>query len=216
MRPRWKDETLSLLLVLSTWAVLVAFWDRLPAQVPVHWGVAGYPDAFAPKVPAAFVFPAIGSLMILAMGAWPTFVPRSDARESLLDVFRVVRVVVSACFLALTCLILQAAVSPGQALATPWISALIGVVFVVLGDRLPKIRPNTWLGIRTPWTLAHPEVWERTHRLMGRWFVLAGLLVMGASAGPAEMQVAILLIAVIGVSGACFVVSRLEYRKVLG
>jgi uncharacterized membrane protein len=212
---KWKDESLPLLLVVAAWSVLWFFWDRLPARVPVHWGVSGSPDAYASKVPAAFMLPAICSIVILAMVAWSSFIPLSASRESLLRVFRVVKVVVSASFCALTCLTLQAAVSPGGTLATPWLMALIGVMFVVLGDRLPKIRPNTWLGIRTPWTLAHPEVWERTHHLMGRWFVLSGLLVILAAVLPATMQVAILMLAILGVSAGSLVVPILEYRKVL-
>ena len=155
------------------------------------------------------------SIVILAMVAWSSFIPLSASRESMLRVFRVVKVVVSASFCALTCLTLQAAVSPGGTLATPWLMALIGVMFVVLGDRLPKIRPNTWLGIRTPWTLAHPDVWERTHRQMGRWFVVSGLLIILAAVLPAVMQAAILVMTVLGVSATCLIVSRLEYRKVL-
>ena len=54
------------------------------------------------------------------------------------------------------------------------IFAGIGLLFIVMGNYLGKVRKNFFLGIRTPWTLASDEVWNRTHRLGGRIFVLIG------------------------------------------
>ena len=51
-----------------------------------------------------------------------------------------------------------------------------GVVFVVIGNYLPKVRPNYMMGIRTPWTLTSDLSWDRTHRLGGRLFVLEGIV----------------------------------------
>ena len=45
--------------------------------------------------------------------------------------------------------------------------AAIGLMFIVLGNYMGKVRKNFFIGIRTPWTLASDEVWNRTHRLGG-------------------------------------------------
>ena len=68
----------------------------------------------------------------------------------------------------------------------------IGLFFVVMGGLLGKIRPNWFVGIRTPWTLSSKLAWTRTHRLAG-WlflltgvtFILAGLLPSPWTAGAA-------------------------------
>ena len=52
----------------------------------------------------------------------------------------------------------------------------IGLFFTAMGDQLGKTRPMYMVGIRTPWTLADPEVWTATHRLGGKLMVLAGLV----------------------------------------
>jgi uncharacterized membrane protein len=57
----------------------------------------------------------------------------------------------------------------------------IGVLFAALGNYLPRLRSNWWMGIRTPWTLESEDVWRRTHRLGGRTFVAGGVLCMAAS-----------------------------------
>jgi uncharacterized membrane protein len=62
---------------------------------------------------------------------------------------------------------------------TPMIG--IGVLFMVLGNYLPRIRSNWWMGIRTPWTLESETVWRETHRLGGRTFVVSGAVATLAS-----------------------------------
>src|SRR5205085_3618863 len=63
---------------------------------------------------------------------------------------------------------------------------LVGAMFVVIGNVMPRARPNWLFGIRTPWTLTNDRVWERTHRIGGLLFVIAGiLLIVAAFAMPA-------------------------------
>jgi uncharacterized membrane protein len=59
--------------------------------------------------------------------------------------------------------------------------ALFGGLFVVLGNALPRARPNWWFGIRTPWTLSNDRVWARTHRVGGYAMTAAGVLVLLAA-----------------------------------
>ena len=58
------------------------------------------------------------------------------------------------------------------------VSVALGALFVVLGNYMPKMRRNFFVGIRTPWTLADEDVWFRTHRLGGVLFVIGGVLLM--------------------------------------
>ena len=44
-------------------------------------------------------------------------------------------------------------------------------LFLVIGNLFGKIRPNYFLGLRTPWTLDNEEVWRKTHRLAGAIWV---------------------------------------------
>jgi len=88
---------------------------------------------------------------------------------------------------------------------------LLGVFFVVLGNFLPVVRRNFFIGIRTPWTLADEEVWARTHRWGGRAFVAVGVLMIALSAAGAPIQVAFTALLV-----TCFAVcvySFLSYRS---
>jgi uncharacterized membrane protein len=48
---------------------------------------------------------------------------------------------------------------------------------VIIGNYLGRVRKNFFIGIRTPWTLASDEVWNRTHRIGGRLFILSGVII---------------------------------------
>jgi uncharacterized membrane protein len=76
-----------------------------------------------------------------------------------------------------TALILAAALGASIAMDRQAL-AITGVLFVVLGNYLPKVTKNFFVGIRTPWTLADNGVWERTHRMAGPVFVAGGLFLI--------------------------------------
>ena len=64
---------------------------------------------------------------------------------------------------------------PGTVSMGRVVSALVGLLFLFLGNLMGKVKPNFFMGIRNPWTLSDPDVWNRTHRLGGGLFFLAGL-----------------------------------------
>jgi len=58
------------------------------------------------------------------------------------------------------------------------VPVLIGVLFLLVGNLMPRMRPNWFMGIRTPWTLSSESVWRKTHRLGGYCFMAMGLLMI--------------------------------------
>lgn len=58
-----------------------------------------------------------------------------------------------------------------------WIMTMIGILLIIVGNYLPKTKPNFSIGIRTPWTLSDDGIWRKTHRIAGVLFILAGLAV---------------------------------------
>jgi uncharacterized membrane protein len=86
----------------------------------------------------------------------------------------------------------------------------VGVMLVIIGNLLPRARPNWFVGIRTPWTLSSDRIWERTNRLGGVLFVISGLVMIGATFGPSWM-----LGPAIGVAIALAGITPLLYSLVL-
>ena len=53
-----------------------------------------------------------------------------------------------------------------------------GLLFMVIGNYLPKVKPNTTIGIRVVWTLQDKENWNATHRFSGKLWMASGILCM--------------------------------------
>jgi len=78
-----------------------------------------------------------------------------------------------------------------------WMPVLIGLLFIVMGNYLSKIKPNWFMGIRTPWTLSSEEVWNKTHRFGGKIFILGGLLMILEPLLPTNFQLAVFIITMV-------------------
>ena len=146
----------------------------LPEQVATHFDAAGVPDGFMPKLQAVVTIPAFMALINLFCHAALHFDPRRQGQSGVLRT-------VTMWFCPVLCVVLQAATLV-YALGVPVPIALVccvtvGIFFTIIGNYLPKCRLNYTMGIRTPWTLSSEENWNKTHRLGGKLWVAAGLLI---------------------------------------
>lgn len=178
--------------LLSAWA-----WGQLPpdAQVPIHWGIDGHVDGYASKEIGLFLLPLTAAGIAALLAVIPRFEPRRANLERSRKAYGAIWIVIVALVGAVHAL--AVAVALGAVLdVTRLILIGTGVVFVVIGNFLPKVRPNYLMGIRTPWTLASDLSWVRTHRVGGRLFVVEGFVLIALGLLGARPEV--LAVAVIG------------------
>lgn len=64
-----------------------------------------------------------------------------------------------------------------------------GLLFLVVGNYLPKCRQNHTIGIRVPWTFRSEENWNATHRFGGKVWVIGGLLCLAFALAPGMVSV---------------------------
>jgi uncharacterized membrane protein len=174
-----KNEGLQLVLLAVPFLLLVPLWDKFPPRVPIHWGLNGEPNDWADKEWGLLLIPLTNVGLVLLLG----FIHQFDSRlksygpemlGSLGSVFKILRLTISG-FMTAMALLIDAA-SLGWKLDMLRLSTLaMLVLFAVMGNYLPKLRPNRFVGIRTPWTRKSPEVWIRTHRLFGRIQLIGSL-----------------------------------------
>jgi uncharacterized membrane protein len=74
--------------------------------------------------------------------------------------------------------------------------AAVGLLFIVIGNILPRVRSNWMVGIRNPWTLSSDRVWERTHRVGG--YLMLGLGVLLLLSAPFAPSTAVVVLIVGG------------------
>ena len=88
----------------------------------------------------------------------------------------------------------------------------LGTLFAVPGNVLLRARPNWSFDIRTPWTLDNRRAWERTHRVGGMLFIVAGLLTIAAGVMVRGGALQIMLAALLGASVVAVVFSYFAWR----
>lgn len=151
-------------------------FDRLPDPMPTHWNAAGVADDYSSRAVGAWLMPltAVGIYLLLL------FLPRVDPRKENVarfsDTYTLLRVGITIFFVLIQGLILYTVLSAEARLNPSIILIAMGGLFMLLGNYMPRMRSNWFMGIRTPWTLSSERVWTRTHRLGGRLFVLAGFI----------------------------------------
>jgi uncharacterized membrane protein len=62
------------------------------------------------------------------------------------------------------------------AIATRIVPVVLGLCLIVMGNVMPRLRPNWVAGVRTTRTLEDPQLWRTTHRVFGSAFVVSGIL----------------------------------------
>ena len=181
-------------------AVAAAVWlySQMPARVPVQWDRLSHVSRTVPRFWGA----ASPALMILVLGLLthllPLILPRQFEIKPLVQVYGVVMLASQGVMLVAGLSVLL--VDAGYPLPAPTVTMLtVGALLMVLGSYMGKLRKNFFIGIRTPWTLASDAVWERTHRLGGWLFVLAGLVMVigGLIGAPAWLVPAAIVVAML-------------------
>lgn len=99
----------------------------------------------------------------------------------------------------------------GFRMSTAMIPAM-GLLFIFVGLMLNKAKRNYFIGIRTPWTLANDVVWQKTHRLGSKLFILAGILTLLGLLFP-DQAFWILMIAILGATLIVLVYSYLAFKQ---
>jgi immunity protein, SdpI family len=212
MRNKWLASAMILAMLLFG----LAIYGRLPAQVPSHWDLYGQVNNTMGRLWAVLLLPAITAGLWLLMLALPRIDPR---RASYAEFAGTYWLFLNALTLFLAVLyVATLGTALGWLIAVPQIiGAGVGLLFMVLGNELGRVKPNWFVGIRTPWTLSDPEVWRRTHRVGGRLFFAAGLLIVLASVLlPASLSGVAVLAGALGAALLSVGYSYLAWRQRVG
>ena len=201
------------LLIAGCFAMGLAAYSFLPERSPIHWNIRGEVDGYGSRIEVAFFVPVIIAVTTAFLVFLSVIKPLRTSLERSGDMYGRMVIAVMVMLAAVHALILLQAL--GKPVNVPVaLTTMMGVLFMVLGNWMGKIRRNKLMGIRTPWTLASDVVWERTHRIGGRLFVLVGLATALTALLTASQLAPLLIffVGIIGVTAWAFVYSRRIYQ----
>ncbi len=188
----------------------LAIWNRLPEQMPTHWNMAGEVDGWSSKAFTVFGLPGIllGAHLACILGT------RTDPKNK--DQNR--KVMGMVLWLCPVVSLVVSGMTYGAALGMEMnvklqASVLLGAMFIIIGNYLPKTKQNYTIGIKVPWALHSEENWDRTHRLAGRLWVAGGILMLATVFLPQDWTWPVMLVGLVIPTILPMGYSYLLYRK---
>ena len=158
-------------LILLPMVIGLIFWEQLPAEIATHWGNDNQPNGWSSKPMAVFGIPAV----IAALHVFCLIVTYADPKKS--NIGKKAIGIVYWILPATSLLVMGStyAYALGMKVNIGMICCLLmGIIFIALGNYLPKAKLNYTFGYKIPWTLNSEENWNKTHRLAGWLMVICG------------------------------------------
>lgn len=150
-------------------------FDKLPAEIPIHFDNSGNPDNYLPKTLAVFGMP----LLMASINIFTHFRLNNDPKVT--NASSTLKQVMKWAIPILSVIFIPFSLTSAMGIKLPMVmaaTALVGVIIVICGNYLPKCRQNYTVGIKLPWTLDSETIWNKTHRFAGFVWVLGGLVVI--------------------------------------
>lgn len=203
-----KVDLLSIGLCLLAILPGLMVYDRLPEEIATHFGIDGNPNGYSSRLFAVIGLPLVVTL-IQTVYCITTNLFRKNKDMNRAE--KVIRFLFPTMLYALQIFLLMYAMGKATDIMT-FIGVIETVMFLMLGNYLPKVRRTTFFGIRTPHTLTNEEVWDRTHRFAGVLYVIAGISCMILTVtGMHFVPLLVLLVITIGIP---YIYSEILYRRV--
>lgn len=195
---KWQIIGAAVVLLLPILAGLL-LWNKLPDTMITHWGGDGAADGTASKAFAVFV-PNIIMIALYLVCILGTAADRGNRNQNK-KAMGLILWIVPAISVFVNAIIYSIALGKTWSLEL-MMPLLFGLLFVVLGNVMPKITQNRTLGIKITWTLYNEENWNKTHRFAGKLWVGGGIVIMLTAFLPVDVMVivavAVLLVMIAG------------------
>ena len=170
-----KSEIIIFVIILISFALGICLFSQLPEKMASHWNIRGEVDGYLPKFWGLFLMPFISivlfSLFIL--------IPKIDPLKANIEKFRkyfdifIILIILFLFYIYLLTIFWNFGLrfNMGQLMVPA-----LAILFYYCGILVEKAKRNWFIGIRTPWTLSNDKVWERTHKIGGKLFKIAGVI----------------------------------------
>ena len=192
VRWSWRRELPLMGLVGAMLVASAVAWPLAEDSIPIHWNAQGEVDGYGGKAEGLLLLPGIALATWLMLAFIPRIDPGRRNYASFGSAYFLTRLGILGFFALLHGGIVALAL--GAEIDIFFLFPIgIGALFLLLGNVMPKFRPNYFAGVRTPWTLASAKSWTATHRVAGRLFMVLGVLMFGMFFVRAEWFVFVVL-----------------------
>ena len=169
-----KKELPFIIIALIPFAYLAYIWTDLPQTLPMHYDIHGNVDRYGKKSELILLTSILSGLGYFLFLIIPNIDPKMKIKE-MESKYNSIRLVTSVFLTFLTLFILYS--SNSSSMNPKVLFAIVGLFIAFLGNYFKTIKPNYFIGIRTPWTLENETVWKKTHLISGNIWFVSGILI---------------------------------------
>lgn len=201
-------------LVIILFVVISAYYFNtiLPETVIIHWNFEGQADGWGTKSLLTLFFP----LLIIGIYIMFRFLPRLDPKkenyikfDTTYHLFKLLIILFSVVIYFVSVYINLGYDLPMSDIMT-W---MVGSLFIIIGILIRNVKQNWFMGIRTPWTLSSQEVWDKTHKMARKVFIIGGVAFLFMPyASPTQVPIIFILV-ILMIVGGSFGYSYWIYNK---
>ncbi|WP_379145377.1 SdpI family protein [Paenibacillus sp. sgz500992] len=213
---------IALLVALIPMGLYLYLYPQMPDMVPMHFDIKGNADRFVPKSSSEVPFlAALGLMGFIFFKLIFFFIIRSAARKgednarSITKILDITTLCCTVLFagISVQALFVQAGSFDFSRMDLVRIAAgMLGLIMLLTGNRMPKLRRNSLAGLRTKETMRDEQAWFRAQRFAGKWYVAGGAaMVLGCLLpGWWALYAAIAIFAVVNIVPIVYVKAKLK------
>jgi uncharacterized membrane protein len=201
----------SITLIVLLFIISLYLYPQMPEQMAIHWGIEGTADGYGSKLIGLFFIPVVLVLLFPLMYVLPRIDP-SKGLEKFRSTYE--WFVFGFLFYMGYVHLLSLAWNLGWRFSfIRLLAPAIGLLFMGIGLVLRDARLNWFMGIRTPWTLSNEGVWDKTHDVGGKLFILCGALASLGALTNGWLSLLVIMAPGILTTIFLFAFSYREYKK---
>lgn len=208
---KWQLIISSAIILLPILVGLI-LWNVLPEQFTTHWGADGQADGWSSK-PFAIFLPPVFMLILHWICVFFTAADPKNKNQSP-KAFGMVLWIVPVMSVLSSGMIYATALGMELSIGNI-MPVVLGLMFALIGNYLPKCKQNRTIGIKVTWALNNEENWNATHRFGGKVWLVGGLVMMACGLLPGGAGSYGVVIGVVALAIIPTVYSYLYYRKQL-
>lgn len=175
MKKNFIKELPIVVIGLSPLTYLLFIWNSLPEQVALHWNFNGDIDRYGSKnelIVLSLLLPVLTYLLLLLI---PKIDPKHKINKMGNKLYNL-KLIMTIIMSGLAIFIIYS--TKNNSLSSPnYLIMGVGILVTILGNYFKTIKPNYFIGVKTPWTLESESVWKKTHDLAGKIWFIGGIII---------------------------------------
>lgn len=173
MKNKILKETILILISIIPIIYILLVWDSLPNEIATHFDLKGNANGFTKKSNILLIVSSIMLFSYLTLSFIQKLDPKNQIKLMGNKLYKIKLLVILFMSLIFTFIIYKAT---NENVNDKFLLIVFALFFIIMGNYMQTVKPNFFIGIRTPWTLQSDVVWKKTHKIAGVLMMITGLL----------------------------------------